>query len=84
LINDDRFLGEREEERKAQGAYYTPMYLADTVVSQFWEFLPVDVRFGAHYGLKSDIAPSPRSANGLNRSRDNVLRLRLSARDKLD
>ena len=35
----DRFLGEREEDRKAQGAYYTPMYLADTVVSQFWELL---------------------------------------------
>jgi hypothetical protein len=33
----DRFLGEREEDRKAKGAYYTPMYLADTVVSQLWE-----------------------------------------------
>jgi hypothetical protein len=30
----DRFLGEREDERKAQGAYYTPMFLADSVVSQ--------------------------------------------------
>jgi len=27
------------------------------------------VRFGAHYGLKSDIALSPKSATGLNRSR---------------
>jgi hypothetical protein len=40
----DRFLGEREEDRKAQGAYYTPMYLADTVVSQFWDLLPPAVK----------------------------------------
>ena len=40
----DRFLGEKEEERKAQGAYYTPMYLADTVVSQLWDILPSDVK----------------------------------------
>lgn len=36
----DRFLGEREAERRANGAYYTPMFLADTVVSQVWEMLP--------------------------------------------
>ncbi|TPI12233.1 N-6 DNA methylase [Mesorhizobium sp. B4-1-3] len=36
----DRFLGEREAERRAHGAYYTPMFLADTVVSQAWEMLP--------------------------------------------
>lgn len=36
----DRFLGEREAERRANGAYYTPMFLADTVVSQAWEMLP--------------------------------------------
>jgi hypothetical protein len=40
----DRFLGEREEERKAHGAYYTPMYLADTVVSQLWGILPEEVK----------------------------------------
>jgi N-6 DNA Methylase len=40
----DRFLGEREEERREQGAYYTPMFLADTVVSQVWEQLPLDIR----------------------------------------
>lgn len=40
----DRFLGEREDDRKAQGAYYTPMYLADTVVSQLWDMLTPDVR----------------------------------------
>ena len=40
----DRFLGEKEEDRKAQGAYYTPMYLADTVVSQVWDMLTPDVK----------------------------------------
>jgi hypothetical protein len=36
----DRFLGERETERRAKGAYYTPMFLADTVVAQVWSLLP--------------------------------------------
>lgn len=36
----DRFLGEREAERRANGAYYTPMFLADTIVSHAWEMLP--------------------------------------------
>ncbi len=40
----DRFLGEREKERREQGAYYTPMFLADTVVSQVWDLLPLDTR----------------------------------------
>jgi hypothetical protein len=40
----DRFLGEKEDDRKAQGAYYTPMYLADTVVSQLWDTLTPDVK----------------------------------------
>lgn len=40
----DRFLGEREAERKEHGAYYTPMFLADTVVSQVWEAMPGSVR----------------------------------------
>jgi hypothetical protein len=35
----DRFLGEREAERREHGAYYTPMFLADCVVSQLWETL---------------------------------------------
>ena len=35
----DRFLGEREAERRAQGAYYTPMFLTDTVISQVWDTL---------------------------------------------
>lgn len=40
----DRFLGEKEEDRRAQGAYYTPMYLADTVVSQLWDSLSDDAK----------------------------------------
>lgn len=36
----DRFLGERDAERREHGAYYTPMFLADTVVSQIWDSLP--------------------------------------------
>jgi hypothetical protein len=36
----DRFLGEREDERRAAGAFYTPMFLADTVVVQAWDLLP--------------------------------------------
>lgn len=40
----DRFLGEKEEDRKAQGAYYTPMYLADTVVSQLWDVLTPEIK----------------------------------------
>ncbi len=45
----DRFLGEREEERRAQGAYYTPMYLADTVVSQVWSLLSTKVKDGGRF-----------------------------------
>lgn len=45
----DRFLGEKEEERREQGAYYTPMFLADTVVSQVWEQLPSDIREKGRY-----------------------------------
>ena len=40
----DRFLGEREPDRRARGAYYTPMFLADTVISEVWERLPPEVR----------------------------------------
>ena len=35
----DRFLGENDAQRRAQGAYYTPMFLADTAISQVWETL---------------------------------------------
>lgn len=40
----DRFLGDREEERREQGAFYTPMYLADTVVSQVWDLLEPEAK----------------------------------------
>ena len=36
----DRFLSEREDEQRKQGIYYTPMFLADTVISQTWDTLP--------------------------------------------
>ncbi len=40
----DRFLGEQEAKRREQGAYYTPMFLADTVISQVWDLLPAPTR----------------------------------------
>lgn len=40
----DRFLGERGPGRRTHGAYYTPMFLADTVVSQVWDSLPPTTR----------------------------------------
>lgn len=40
----DRFLGEQEDERRAKGAFYTPMFLADTVVAQAWETLSEKAR----------------------------------------
>ena len=41
----DRFLGERgTDDRRAHGAYYTPMFLADTVVSHVWDRLPPSTR----------------------------------------
>ena len=35
----DRFLGLRETERRKRGAYYTPMFLADTVMAAVWDVL---------------------------------------------
>ena len=40
----DRFLGKGQPGRAAQGAYYTPMFLADTVISQVWDFLPPEIK----------------------------------------
>ena len=40
----DRFLAERGPESHARGAYYTPMFLADTVVSHVWDRLPTATR----------------------------------------
>ena len=45
----DRFLAERGPERRTSGAYYTPMFLADTVVSQVWDRLPARVRDGGRF-----------------------------------
>ena len=46
----DRFLGEREEaERRQQGAYYTPMFLADTAISQVWDTLSFATRDKGHF-----------------------------------
>ena len=46
----DRFLGEREEtDRRQQGAYYTPMFLADTVISQVWDTLSPATRDKGHF-----------------------------------
>ena len=36
----DQFLGEQEAERRERGAYYTPMFLADTVIATLWDTLP--------------------------------------------
>ncbi len=40
----DRFLAERGPDRRVNGAYYTPMFLADTVVSHVWDRLPAATR----------------------------------------
>ena len=41
----DRFLGERgTEDRRTRGAFYTPMFLADIVVSHLWERLPPEAK----------------------------------------
>jgi hypothetical protein len=45
----DRFLGEREAERRAKGAYYTPMFLADTVVAQVWALLPDRIKISGQF-----------------------------------
>ena len=36
----DRFLGQREVAQRMRGAYYTPMFLADTVIGSLWDVLP--------------------------------------------
>ena len=42
----DRFLGEG---RRTRGAYYTPMFLADTVISQVWDVLSPATRDKGHF-----------------------------------
>ena len=45
----DRFLGARKSERRDQGAYYTPMFLADTVISAVWDALPKTIRIKGNF-----------------------------------
>ena len=45
----DRFLGENDTQRRAQGAYYTPMFLADTVISQVWDTLSGTTKETGHF-----------------------------------
>lgn len=40
----DRFLGEQEGKRRARGAYYTPMLLADTAITTLWDTLSPHAR----------------------------------------
>lgn len=44
----DRFLSEQEEARRAAGAFYTPMFLADAVVAQAWDVLPEARKSSGH------------------------------------
>jgi len=45
-------LGRREDDRKEHGAYYTPMYLADTVVSQLWDSLTPEIKDKGHFSIQ--------------------------------
>ncbi len=45
----DRFLGDRGSGQHPPGAYYTPMFLADTVISQVWSRLPSTVMDDGHF-----------------------------------
>ena len=45
----DRFLGEDDKQRRKQGAYYTPMFLADTVISQVWDTLSDTTKETGHF-----------------------------------
>ena len=45
----DRFLCHDQEPSKLKGAYYTPMILADTVVSELWEKLTDEQKSSGHF-----------------------------------
>ena len=45
----DRFLGKNKTEQRVQGTYYTPMFLADTVISQIWDTLSPTTRVKGHF-----------------------------------
>ena len=40
----DRFLGAWKAERRTHGAYYTPMFLADTAIGALWDVLPDETK----------------------------------------
>lgn len=40
----DRFLGAHKAKQRSRGAYYTPMFLADTAISALWDMLPARTR----------------------------------------
>ncbi len=45
----DRFLGALKPQRRARGAYYTPMFLADTVISALWDTLPASAKANGRF-----------------------------------
>lgn len=45
----DRFLKEEAEKKSAEGAFYTPMFLADVVVNQLWDELTDEQRLNGIY-----------------------------------
>jgi hypothetical protein len=45
----DRFLKEESEKKNADGAFYTPMFLADVVVNQLWDDLTEEQRLDGIY-----------------------------------
>ena len=45
----DRFLKEEAEKKSADGAFYTPMFLADVVVNQLWDGLSEEQKIGGVY-----------------------------------
>ena len=45
----DRFLGAQESQRRVRGAYYTPMFLADTVISALWDTLPASTKLKGQF-----------------------------------
>jgi hypothetical protein len=45
----DRFLKEEAEKKNADGAFYTPMFLADVVVNQLWDELSEEQRLNGIY-----------------------------------
>jgi hypothetical protein len=54
----DRFLNEEEERKNADGAYYTPMFLADFAVNQVWDDLSDEQR-------KTDTFYDPACGSGI-------------------